>query len=249
MIWTSPRFRPWLPAHLLTPPPRRLRNLLRRREPRNRPPARKATRVCCRPSAIPCSRDLGVHPLHRNCRRRPPHSSRRSRRRVGFSPPARRSIESARGATKDGKVRLVGSIPPTSCRDSPKGFRNIAQGCRAAATLGLKCRRFWKPQRGFVASRQTTQPFQGIYGDGLTPRVAAAPQPWAMFLKPFGLAKHNLPSPELAHRRAWWLASCPCRPAIGSGRMTIVATPVRNPRQTHEPRAREGGQHGTIAFC
>ena len=37
----------------------------------------------------------------------------------------------------------------------------VAQGCRTAATLGCKCRRLRKPQRGFTAARHATQPLQG----------------------------------------------------------------------------------------
>ncbi len=98
--------------------------------------------------------------------------------------PARRDEKHACAFRED-----AGCIPrfvlPSPVGRSPKGFCNAAQGCGAAATLGKRStrtestlkglRRMAVPRRNPVGVCTLVPPSQ--------PRVAAAPQPWAMLFQ------------------------------------------------------------------
>jgi len=89
---------------------------------------------------------------------------------------------------------MVRGMVGGNCRFvSPKGFRRIAQGCRAAATLGDVVASFCQPRRGCViAAPAPTKPRWGLRRlSPAEPRVAAARQPWAGLQKPFGLAQQR----------------------------------------------------------
>ena len=77
---------------------------------------------------------------------------------------------------------------PNSAKSTPKALHIIAQGCRAAATLGVWNVIASKPQRGFVEPRHTTKPRWGLRRDSIPePWVAAAPQPRAMLRNRFAV--------------------------------------------------------------
>jgi|GEM_PF-3625889 len=69
----------------------------------------------------------------------------------------------------------------------PKGLCRIAQGCREAATLGEKTLQCLTPKGFRIDNTALRNPFRVEQIIAVTPRVAAARQPWAILQKPFGL--------------------------------------------------------------
>ena len=68
-----------------------------------------------------------------------------------------------------------------SCELPRSGGNRTAQGCRAAATLGLRTGERHHTPKGF---RSSETPLGFASSGGRHPRVAAARQPWAMLSKP-----------------------------------------------------------------
>jgi hypothetical protein len=75
----------------------------------------------------------------------------------------------------------------------PKGLDKIAQGCRAAATLGRRPQITISTLKGLHNSATPLKNPVGVFFVlwSSLPRVAAARQPWAILFKPFGLSRHQ----------------------------------------------------------
>ena len=92
----------------------------------------------------------------------------------------------------------------------PKGFRPKAQGCEERATLGVRRRSSFNPERVVAstfrlkAQQGGATTLSGLSGSlGPFPRVARSSQPWAGGHNPFGIEDTSKVHSGLAHSKTW----------------------------------------------
>ncbi len=116
-------------------------------------------------------------------------------------------VLSARGRRSGrGRCASYGFSEPGMRGGIPKGFRPKAQGCEERATLGVRWRRRFTPERvAALPCRVSNTKCEAATLSGLShflglfPRVARSLQPWAGGLNPFGIGNACQVQRGLAH--------------------------------------------------